>query len=215
MNLTTLLLVILCSYLVGSISGGIIIGKLKNTDIRNLGSKSAGGTNALRTMGVLSALIVVLIDIYKGYFAVHYIPGFFFTNNPDNINQIKIFASFASILGHVYPVFFKFKGGKGVGTSVGCLLAMFPVSYALISFSVWSFILIISGYVSLSSIIAGISIYVTHNFIQYNTHDSYLQIFTILIGLFFIFTHRENIKRLIKKEENQFKKVMIFNFFKK
>ena len=210
------LLVFLSSYLIGSISGGVIIGKIKKTDIRKMGSKSAGGTNALRTMGTTFALIVVLIDIYKGYFSVQYVPSFFMTTNLENITQIKLLAAFASILGHVYPIFFKFKGGKGVGTALGTLFAIFPISYALIAFGIWLLVLILSGYVGFSSIIAGASIPIIHNFlIKHDIDNLYLQLFGILIGLFFTFTHRENIKRMIAKEENQFKKIMLFKSLKK
>ena len=216
MNIPPELLVVLFSYLIGSISGGIIIGKLKNIDIRKLGSKSAGATNAIRTLGIVSALIVLLIDVYKGYFAVQYIPSFFITTNLENIIQIKLLAAFASVLGHVYPIFFKFKGGKGVGTALGSLFAIFPLSYALIALSIWLMMLILSGYVGLSSIIAGLSIPIIHNFlIKYNIDNFYLQLFGILIGLFFIFTHRKNIKRMIRKEEYQIKKIMLFSFSKK
>jgi len=211
----SLSLIILISYLIGSISGGVIIGKIKNTDIRKIGSKSAGATNAFRTMGFIFALIVVLIDISKGYFAVEYIPAFFLNENIYNINQIKILTAFSSILGHCYPIFFKFKGGKGVGTALGTLLAIFPLLYSLIAFGTWFIILILSGYVGLSSIIAGLSISIIHNILKYNINDPFLQLFGILIGLFFIFTHTDNIKRLLKREENQFKKIMLFKSFKK
>ena len=207
MNLYPELLIILLSYLIGSISGGIIVSKIKKTDIRTMGSKSAGATNALRTMGTMIALIVGLIDVYKGYFAVYHIPSFFGIDN----NQIKLYSALGAILGHCYPIFFKFKGGKGVGTALGTLIAMFPLSYSLIAFSIWLIMLILSGYVGLSSIIAGLSVPIIHNiFMQYNINDFYLQMFGILIGLFFVFTHRENIKRMINKEEDQFKKIMLF-----
>ena len=204
------LLIILLSYLVGSVSGGIIIGKIKKIDIRKEGSKSSGATNAVRTMGVIFGLIVFFIDVYKGYFAVQYIPALFLDNTDIN-SQIRLLAALASILGHVYPLFFKFKGGKGVGTALGTLIAMFNPLYPIIAFEIWLIMLMLSGYVGLSSIIAGISVPITHNLLAIdNVNDLYLQLFGILIGLFFIFTHRENIKRMLKKEEPQFKKIMLF-----
>ena len=117
-----IILVILLSYMIGSISGGIIIGKLKNIDIRKEGSNNAGATNALRTMGTAFAVIVLIIDVYKGYFATHYIPYLVFEFYPQEylqqsndlyknlINELKVFAAISSIMGHVYPLYFKFKG---------------------------------------------------------------------------------------------------------
>ena len=112
----------------------------------------------------IEALIVVLIDVYKGYFAVQYVPSFFMATNVEDITYIKLLAAFASILGHVYPIFFKFKGGKGVGTALGTLFAIFPMSNALIALGIWLLMLILSGYVGLSSIMAGASISIIHNF---------------------------------------------------
>ena len=196
----------------GSISGGIIVGKLKSIDIRNHGSKNAGGTNAFRTMGFFFAILVLLIDLSKGFLATYYIPIFF--NFSDSDILIKTLCGIFSILGHIYPIFFKFKGGKGVGTTLGVLLAIFPYYYSLILFSVWLLSLVISGYVGLSSIIAGLSFPITYY--NYNTQINIGElIFVLFIPLLFIFTHYENIQKLFNGTENQFKKIMIFNFFKK
>ena len=103
MNLNILFIAIL-SYLIGSISGGVIVGRFKNVDIRTKGSKAAGATNAYRTMGALFALSVLLIDVYKGYFSSFFIPYIF--GNETIIG--KTVAGFSSILAHVFPIFFKF-----------------------------------------------------------------------------------------------------------
>ncbi len=222
-----IILVILLSYMIGSISGGIIIGKLKNIDIRKEGSNNAGATNALRTMGTAFAVIVLIIDVYKGYFATHYIPYLVFEFYPQEylqqsndlyknlINELKVFAAISSIMGHVYPLYFKFKGGKGVGTALGTLFAFSEFYYSiLVGFIFWTSSLILTGFVGLSSIISGISvslIYLTDNGFMLNT----LAFYSIIIALFFIFTHRENILRMISGKENQFKKVMLINLFKK
>ena len=121
MNDYSIILIIIFSYLIGSISGGVIVGKIRNTDIRQKGSKAAGATNAFRTMGTIFALTVLIIDVYKGYFVVEYIPSLL--NN--DTNTIKALAGIMCILGHAYPLYFKFKGGKGVGTALGALIA-FP-----------------------------------------------------------------------------------------
>jgi len=210
MNLSLILIIVL-SYMIGSISGAIIVGKFKNVDIRKEGSNNAGATNALRTMGVAFALIVLFIDIYKGYFATNYIP--FLLN--ENTDQAKILAAFASILGHVYPLYFKFKGGKGVGTALGTLFAFPELSINILTgLLFWVTSLILTGFVGLSSIIAGIAIsiaYLINNKFILNE----LALYSIFISIFFIFTHRENIFRMLKGTENQFKKIMLINLFKK
>lgn len=211
-NLQLIIFACFISYLIGSVSGGIIIGKLKNIDIRNHGSKNSGGTNAFRTMGFFFAILVLIIDLSKGFIASQYIPYFF--NFSDSNILIKTLCGIFSILGHIYPIFFKFKGGKGVGTALGVLLAIFPYYYSLILFSMWLLSLVISGYVGLSSIIAGLSFPITYYI--YNTQINIEElIFVIFIPLLLIFTHRENIQKLMDGTENQFKKIMIFNFFKK
>ena len=115
---------IILSYLLGSISGSLLLGKFKNIDIRTLGSGNAGGTNALRTIGPLFALGTILIDIFKGF-----IPVYFFTIYIDsNIEVIQIICGIAAVLGHVFPIYYGFKGGKGAGTLIGVVLAIFPQS---------------------------------------------------------------------------------------
>ena len=151
----SIILIIIFSYLIGSISGGVIIGIIRNTDIRKKGSKAAGATNAFRTMGTMFALMVLIIDVYKGYFVVEYIP--YFLNN-ENLNMNAL-AGITCIFGHVYPLYFKFKGGKGVGTALGALLA-FPkmLPLIIIAFLFWILIIMITGYVGLSSILATLSV---------------------------------------------------------
>ena len=210
MNLSILIIAIL-SYLIGSISGGVIVGRIKNVDIRTKGSKAAGATNAFRTMGALFALSVLLIDVYKGYFSTLYLPYFF---GEENI-LAKSIAGFFSIIGHVFPIFFKFKGGKGVGTALGTLLAFPQLHLAtLIGFLSWLSSLLITGYVGLCSIIAGIAVLLFH-LLTSNFIFDILTIYVLFISIFFVITHRENIKRLINGNENQFQKIMLFNFFKK
>jgi len=208
---TPLFLTLLSSYLIGSISGGVIIGKIRKIDIRKMGSKSAGGTNAFRTVGAIFALMVISIDIFKGYFSTIYVPMIFMQQST---LQVEILAGIFSILGHVYPIYFDFKGGKGVATSLGVLLAVFNIKYTLIALSMWTVTLILSGYVGLSSIIAGFSILIINVIDQNEIYYQY--VFGLFIALFFIFTHRENIIRMAKGKENQFKKIMLIsNFLKK
>ena len=210
MNVYSVILIAISSYLIGSISGGVIVGKIRNTDIRQKGSKAAGATNAFRTMGTIFALTVLIIDVYKGYFVVEYIPTLL--NN--DTDAIKALAGIMCILGHAYPLYFKFKGGKGVGTALGALIA-FPKILPLIgiAFASWVVILIITGYVGLSSILATLSVPILYILTEQIICDE-LGISSLIISLFIIFTHRENIKRMINGTENRFEKVMIKNLFK-
>ncbi|MDC0145340.1 glycerol-3-phosphate 1-O-acyltransferase PlsY [bacterium] len=210
MNVYSVILIVISSYLIGSISGGVIVGKIRSTDIRQKGSKAAGATNAFRTMGTIFALTVLIIDVYKGYFVVEYIPTLL--NN--DTDAIKALAGIMCILGHAYPLYFKFKGGKGVGTALGALIA-FPEILPLIgiAFASWVVILIITGYVGLSSILATLSVPILYILTEQIICDE-LGISSLIISLFIIFTHRENIKRMINGTENRFEKVMIKNLFK-
>ena len=196
---------IIFSYLVGSISGSMLMGKFRGIDIRTMGSGNAGGTNAFRTQGAFFALSVVFIDIFKGYIATFYISG--------DVGQgglLGIICGISAVLGHVYPVYYNFKGGKGAGTLVGILIALYPFGL-LISFSVWLIILVLTGYVGLSTILGGITfpmvIYVK-NFM--GGLNSTMGLFSIIIALFLVFTHRSNIGRMLQGNENRFEKVMIF-----
>ena len=199
------IIIIIISYLLGSISGSMIIGKIKGVDIRNLGSGNAGGTNAFRTQGTLFALAVIIIDILKGYIAVYYISGDY-----GQVSLEGIICGIAAVLGHVYPIYYSFNGGKGAGTLVGILMALYPLGL-LIGFIVWLLVLILSGYVGLSTIIAGVSFPLT---IYYNNYhggiDSILGFFSIIMTLFLLFTHRSNVIRMINGNENRFDKIMIF-----
>jgi len=196
---------IVISYLMGSISGSMVIGKIRGVDIRTKGSGNAGGTNAFRTQGALFALSVIVIDIAKGYVATFYISG--------DIGQgslLGILCGIASVLGHVYPVFYNFKGGKGAGTLVGILIGLYPFGL-IISFSVWIIILVLTGYVGLSTILAGISFPLVIYFENYSGGlNSNMGSFGIIIALFLVFTHRSNIGRMLQGNENRFEKVMIF-----
>ena len=200
---------IILSYLMGSISGSLLLGKFKNIDIRTLGSGNAGGTNALRTIGPLFAFGTIIIDIFKGF-----IPVYFLVNFVDsNIEFIQILFGISAVLGHVFPLYYGFKGGKGAGTLIGVVLAIFPQSILWI-FLVWILILIFTGYVGLSTICAGIALVIITIIHPEQTIFSPFGYFTIVISLFLIYTHRENILRMFSGTENQFKKIMIFkNFF--
>ena len=204
----------LISYLLGSISGSMLIGKIKGVDIRNLGSGNAGGTNAFRTMGAQFAILVLFIDILKGFIAVEYISNINLNQiiyyNSININLISILCGCGAVLGHVYPIYYNFKGGKGAGTMIGVLLTLFPLSLAICLAS-WIIILIITGYVGFSTIIAGIVLPISTAIYYEGGIFTYFGTFSVLICFFIIFTHRSNISRMMDGSENRFTKAMIFN----
>ena len=204
-------LFIILSYLFGSISGSLLLGKFNNIDIRKLGSGNAGGTNALRSVGPLFAFGTIMIDIFKGFIPVYFLPSLINNGNP----WIPVLLGIAAVVGHVYPIFYSFKGGKGAGTLVGVVMAIFPISIPII-FCTWIIILVFTGYVGLSTMCAGVSLVViTYLQYPYNGIDSAFGYFTIGIAIFLFYTHRENIQRMLSGNENQFRKVMIFNnFFK-
>ena len=202
-----LLIFIFISYLFGSISGSLLLGRFNNIDIRKLGSGNAGGTNALRSVGPLFALGTILIDIFKGYVPIIVLSSYLDVSIRLDIAQVLF--GIAAVLGHVYPIFYNFKGGKGAGTLTGVVLAIFPFSI-LIAFSVWLLILILTGYVGLSTMCAGISLVLATYFAYSQTIFSVFGYFTIGVATFLIYTHRENIKRMFNGTENQFSKIMIF-----
>ncbi|MCF7825547.1 MAG: glycerol-3-phosphate 1-O-acyltransferase PlsY [Candidatus Marinimicrobia bacterium] len=211
-----LLILILIAYVLGSIPTSIIVCKLKyNTDIREHGSGNAGATNVFRTFGWKPALFVTIIDVFKGWLPA-YVAGhlhsdsMLFGSNPD---ALMIIAGFAAVLGHTYTIFAGFKGGKGVGTLAGMLIALFPIALP-ICLLVFIITLIITGMVSLGSMLAAIALPVTLFIIEGMIPDAQisltLRIFALLIPLFIIFTHRSNIKRIMDGSENRFEKARIF-----
>ena len=209
-----LLIKLILSYLLGSVSGSMLIGKLKGVDIREMGSGNAGGTNAFRSMGIAFALGVVCIDILKGIIAVKFLPcldmGSILTTNLINREEIlPILCGIGVLMGHVYPIYHGFKGGKGAGTMVGVLVVLFP-TYLYICLPIWLVVLIFSGYVGLSTMagVIALPIYTTMYYSQ-GLH-SHFGWFSIFIAVFIIYAHRSNIRRMMNGNENRFEKVMIF-----
>lgn len=211
-----LLLLILVAYVIGSTPTSIIVSRLKyNTDIRKHGSGNAGATNVFRTFGWKPALFVTIIDVFKGWLPA-YAAGhlgsedILFASNPDGL---MIIAGFAAVLGHTYTVFAGFQGGKGVGTLAGMLIALFPIALP-ICLGVFVLTLISTGIVSLGSMLAATALPITLFIIEGINPDVHvsltLRVFSLLIPLFVIFTHRTNIKRMMDGTENRFEKARIF-----
>lgn len=205
----------LISYLAGSTPTSIIIGHItKGIDIRKHGSGNAGATNVYRVLGWKFALIVIIVDVFKGWLpAAIFAPAFFYAQIIPDLGVVQILCGFSAVLGHTYTVFAGFKGGKGVGTLAGVLLALFPLAF-LFCLAVAVITIILTGYVSLASILASASLpiflFLLPPFIGIEPAPLSLMVFSLLIPWFITFTHRSNLQRLRSGEENRFDKAMIF-----
>lgn len=195
---------ILLAYLIGAIPTAVWIGKIfYHTDIRTQGSGNAGATNTIRVLGYKAGIPVLLFDIFKGWLAVQvvcFFPHEAFT--PDIITYIRIGLALAAVLGHIFPVYAGFRGGKGVSTLAGVAIALYPLSL-LIVLGVFIITLLISHYVSLSSILGSLVFPFAVIFIT-GQHNPGLVILSILVAIFIPVTHRKNIVRLLKGKENKF-----------
>lgn len=196
---------VLISYLVGSVNGSLLLGGLKGIDIRDVGSGNPGGTNALRSQGKLFALAVMIIDIGKGFLAPWLLPALVLpgvTVDPAVSREWLLLAcAGAAVFGHCYPVWFGFRGGKGAATAIGAMLAVAPA--ALIPAGiVWVSTLLFSGYVGLATMLAGISMAIWQ-WVTAGLTDLPLLLFLILLAAFVVFTHRSNIRRLLRGEESR------------
>jgi glycerol-3-phosphate acyltransferase PlsY len=204
---------IVVAYLCGSLIGSLIVGKLRGgVDIRTQGSGNAGGTNALRTQGKAFAVWVMLIDVSKGVLAtlvIPYVPiPFAHPAMQGGIAPEWIAAGcgIAAIVGHVYPVFFGFRGGKGMATYVGALAVLSPFAL-LVGFIVWALTLMLTGFVGLSTILAvwAVPVYVLFE----SGVRAALFWFALPMAFFILYTHRANIARMRAGNENQFKRAML------
>ena len=216
--MTSFIFLLILSYLIGSISGSMLIGKINKVDIRKSGSGNAGATNALRTQGILFALPVLLIDIGKGYVAAEFLNNFPIIQSNFLEGSDYLFFGAASIIGHCYPIFHNFKGGKGAGTALGAIISIYPSSI-LSALIVWISSVILTGFVGFSTILAGLTITIfslIDNPVSNPLSLNNIHIFCIFISFFILFMHKINILRMLKGNENQFKKVMILkNIFNK
>ena len=196
---------IVLAYLLGSIPSAVWIGKkYYGIDIREHGSKNAGTTNMLRVLGRRAAAPVFALDFLKGFVAVTVIELLQYDEliGPNDIINLKIAAVVAAVLGHIFPIFAGFRGGKGVATLVGAVTGIYPPAI-LLCFGVWIVVLMISHYVSLSSMIAGCC-FPVFTLISPKVNGSVpFVVFSFAIAVLLIFTHRKNIKRLREGTESK------------
>ena len=202
----------LFAYTLGSIPTAIWVGKAwYNMDVREHGSLNAGATNTFRVLGKKPGIIVLVVDIFKGFLAVSLVKWFVeyksWDHTFDEVIQVQVVCAVLAILGHIFPLFARFKGGKGVATSLGIIIGIEPLS-ALICITLFLFVFLISNYVSLGAIVVSFFFPVVVYWITNNSSDVLL-IFSIVLSLAVIASHRKNIARLIKGEENK------MNLFKK
>jgi glycerol-3-phosphate acyltransferase PlsY len=194
---------VLIAYLLGSLLGSLIIGKLRGgVDIRTLGSGNAGGTNALRTQGPWFALGVMVIDVGKGWFAAALLPELF--HLPSDVDAglvawLPILCAAAVAIGHVYPIWFGFRGGKGAATLIGVVLGLNPLA-AVPTMIVWLLVLLLSGYVGLATMVAALAFPI---YAKWGLGSEPLFLFGLAMAAFVIFTHRGNIARMRSGSENR------------
>ena len=194
-NLLSILIVIVAGYLLGSISTGVVLSRLfAKTDIRSQGSGNAGTTNMLRVLGRKMALLTFIGDMLKGIIAV-FIGKWLIGGELGGLLGVV-----GAVLGHYYPLYFGFKGGKGIATSFGSLLFVFPVQ-ALLAFAVFLILVALTHYVSVGSVAAAITLPLLIVITRFQ--EPTLWIITVCIGASVIWRHRANIKRLMTHTENK------------
>jgi glycerol-3-phosphate acyltransferase PlsY len=203
----------LLGYFIGSVMGSMVMGRLRGgVDIRSMGSGNAGGTNALRTQGWLFAAGVVVIDIGKGVVAAGVIPEIALPlvgSDPEiSRTWLTISCAAAAVVGHVWPMWHNFRGGKGAATMLGTLVVLAP-GLIIPVVLVWAWVLVLSGYVGLSTMLAGLTapVYLA---LMHLPSDQPLFIYCALLALYMIFTHRSNIRRMKDGTEARNLQLMLF-----
>jgi glycerol-3-phosphate acyltransferase PlsY len=204
MSILKILLTLTGAYLLGSVATAVWTGKIfHGVDVREHGSGNAGATNVIRVLGWKTGIPVLLIDILKGWLAAM-LPVFLNLAGRDTavLTNMKILAGVAAVVGHIFPIFAGFRGGKGVATITGVLLAIQPM-LTISCLGVFICALMITGYVSVSSMSAGIA-FPLFLFLFFDTPSIFLKVFSVAVAIAMIITHRKNIKRLLKGEESKF-----------
>jgi len=198
------IITILLGYLLGSIPTGFLVGKARGIDIRTMGSGNIGATNVLRYFGTFAGVLVLLADALKGFLAVAALTRLVwhaYGLNPDPTNRewLEIVAALAAILGHNFTCWLRFKGGKGIATSAGVLIALVPYAL-LIILGVWIVVIALTRFVSLASISASFTL----PFAVFVTGGSWTMIgITAAMTTLAIYKHKPNIQRLIKGTETR------------
>jgi glycerol-3-phosphate acyltransferase PlsY len=202
---TETLLFILLAYLTGAFPSAVWVGKtFYKIDVREFGSGNAGATNTFRVLGKKAGIPVLIMDIFKGWLSVNYIS--FLTNIPESaeaIFEIKLAFGIAAVIGHLFPIYTGFRGGKGIATLLGLLIGLHAVA-ALYSILVFVIVFTSSKYVSLASIIASLAFPILVILILGSTNVS-LNLFAFFVPILSLITHQKNIERLLRGEETKVK----------
>ena len=208
-----ILIIIIISYVVGSFPTSYFISKSYGINILNVGSGNPGMTNVIRSIGIKQGLIVGLIDIFKGWIVTFFSPLLLTNNNPEYfISLVQIIAGSSAVLGHTFSIFLNFKGGKGIATLTGLIITIAPFSF-INCLIIFFLTLLITGYVSLGSILASLTFplsMILLSFLSSLQINTTIFLFSIMIPIFVLITHKENIKRILNGKENKFDKIKIF-----
>jgi acyl phosphate:glycerol-3-phosphate acyltransferase len=200
----------LLSYLLGSLLGSLLLGSLRGVDIRTQGSGNAGGTNALRTQGKLFALGVIVIDVGKALLAVGVLPGLAFPGvgiDPAVDREwLAVACAVAVVAGHVYPVWYEFRGGKGAATMLGAIAVLAPMALVPVLL-VWLLCVLVTGFVGLGTMLGTATLPVF--FALQEPPHAPLLVFGLLMTLFVIFTHRANLQRMRAGNENRARRLWL------
>ena len=201
----------LIAYLLGTLLGSLILGRLRGIDIRSMGSGNAGATNALRTQGKRFGFLVLMVDIAKGVIAVRWLPAavlpFVGIDSELPREWLTLACGFAVIVGHVYPVWFGFRGGKGAATVVGVVAALEPRLLVPLIVT-WFVVVALSGYVSLATMLSAAALVIAVGLLEPNNVP--LLIFCAAAAAFVIYTHRSNIARIRAGQESRARRLWLF-----
>ncbi|MDX2445196.1 MAG: glycerol-3-phosphate 1-O-acyltransferase PlsY [Bacteroidales bacterium] len=194
---------IIVAYLIGSIPTSVWIGRrFHSIDVREFGSGNAGATNTIRVLGWKAGIPVLIIDMLKGWLAVQlaYLTHFYIPHSDDFITY-QLFLGAAAMIGHIFPIYAGFKGGKGVATLFGIILAISPVA-TVVCMGVFLIIALLTKYVSLGSIVAGFS-FPFILILVFQTTTPSLMVFSLIVAILLLFTHQKNIERLLRNKESK------------
>jgi glycerol-3-phosphate acyltransferase PlsY len=203
-------LLLLAAYLIGALSGSLLLGRLRGVDIRTQGSGNAGGTNAFRTQGAKFALGVLVVDIGKGVLAVWLAQRW---GSPAVADGLAYAAAFAAVVGHIWPVWHGFRGGKGAATAMGAICMLWPVAVPWL-FALWLACLILTGYVGLGTILtalafAAAALAASVAQADIGLGDIVRSMFACALAALIVFSHRANLARLRAGTESRFEKAML------
>jgi glycerol-3-phosphate acyltransferase PlsY len=200
----------LLAYLLGAVLGSLVMGRLRGVDIREQGSGNAGGTNALRTQGWSFALGVVVIDVGKAVLAVGLLPGlalpFVGVDPAVGRDWLAVACATAVVVGHVYPVWYEFRGGKGAATLIGAVALLAPAALLPVVL-VWLACVMLTGFVGLGTMLGTATLPVYFTLVE--PYSPALVVFGLAMAIFIAYTHRENIRRMRVGNENRARRLWL------